>query len=124
LHLEPCTRGENVRRGDRWTDVPFDPPEFIVTRFWNKVWKPNETDCWLWEGATNPAGYGTFRWGPNFFNAHRFSVMLREKRRLQRNEQVDHLCRVKLCCNPNHLEVVSSSVNTLRGYAAHPPLEF
>jgi hypothetical protein len=124
LHLEVVSNQENVVRGLLGELRDFNPSEEMLTRFWSKVWKPNVTDCWLWEGATNPAGYGTFRSGRAFYNAHRFSVMIREGRRLSRSEQVDHLCRVKLCCNPGHLELVSSSVNTLRGYAAHPPLEF
>jgi hypothetical protein len=29
--------------------------------------------------------------------------------------QIDHLCRVKCCINPDHLEAVTPSVNVLRG---------
>lgn len=29
--------------------------------------------------------------------------------------QIDHLCRVPACINPNHLEAVTAQVNTLRG---------
>jgi hypothetical protein len=29
--------------------------------------------------------------------------------------QIDHLCRVRSCCNPDHLEPVTGRVNTLRG---------
>lgn len=28
---------------------------------------------------------------------------------------LDHLCRVRACCNPEHLEVVTGRENTLRG---------
>jgi len=28
---------------------------------------------------------------------------------------LDHLCRVRACCNPAHLEVVTNRVNILRG---------
>jgi hypothetical protein len=104
--------------------VTFQASTEDVQRFFEKVWKPNLDDCWLWTGACNPAGYGTFRFGQQFYNAHRFVMMLALRRTLMRSEQIDHLCRVKQCLNPLHLEVVSSSVNTLRGYAAHPPLEF
>jgi hypothetical protein len=87
-----------------------------------KVWRPNLDDCWLWEGAVNPDGYGTFRAGERFFNSHRFVMMLALGRELERGEVLDHLCRVKQCCNPLHLEVVSVSVNTKRGYDADPGL--
>lgn len=29
--------------------------------------------------------------------------------------EIDHLCRNRACCNPDHLEPVTRSVNTLRG---------
>ena len=29
---------------------------------------------------------------------------------------IDHRCEVKLCCNPDHLEAVTSSVNMLRAF--------
>ena len=28
--------------------------------------------------------------------------------------QIDHLCRVRLCCNPAHLEAVTAKTNTRR----------
>lgn len=94
----------------------------VVARFWAKVWKPNLDDCWVWVGAVNPDGYGTFRVGAKHYNAHRFVCMLVLERMLSREEVVDHLCRVKQCCNPLHLEVVTVAKNTQRGYDADPGL--
>lgn len=34
---------------------------------------------------------------------------------IQRNEWLDHLCRVHACCNLGHLEVVTPRTNTKRG---------
>jgi hypothetical protein len=31
---------------------------------------------------------------------------------------LDHKCRNRACCNPDHLEPVSNQVNVLRGYSA------
>jgi hypothetical protein len=33
------------------------------------------------------------------------------------NLQIDHLCRNRACCNPEHLEAVSRKENILRGKA-------
>jgi len=92
-------------------------------RFWAKVWRPNLDDCWIWEGAVNPQGYGTFRLpGDKFCNAHRFVMMLAVGRELERSEVVDHVCRVKACVNPLHLDLVTQGENTRRGYEADPGL--
>jgi hypothetical protein len=72
--------------------------------------------CWLWKGDQTPNGYGKHRRGPG----HRERVIHRivwEHYKLQEipeQLQLDHLCRNRLCCNPEHLEAVSGSENTLR----------
>lgn len=33
--------------------------------------------------------------------------------------QIDHLCRNRLCCNPDHLEAVTREENIARGNAPH-----
>ena len=85
-------------------------------RFWSYVNKTNT--CWLWKGALI-RGYGNFRRGKegNFKNvrAHRFSYELVKG---PINDQLDHLCRVRNCVNPDHLEDVDSRTNLLRGETA------
>ncbi len=75
--------------------------------------EPN-TGCWLWTGALNRAGYGLFhsRSGSNI--AHRVSYEL-HRGPIPDGLTLDHLCRVRCCINPDHLEPVSMRVNTLRG---------
>ena len=36
---------------------------------------------------------------------------------------LDHLCRVRRCCNPGHLEPVEPAENTRRGAQARPKAE-
>jgi hypothetical protein len=36
--------------------------------------------------------------------------------------ELDHLCRVRHCVNPSHLEVVTHSVNVIRGNEARKAL--
>lgn len=83
-----------------------------VVRFWRYVTK-HDGSCWLWSGAlTN--GYGTMNINQKTVPAHRFSYEL-HKGKIPEGLQIDHLCRVHNCVNPDHLEAVTSQINMLRG---------
>lgn len=70
--------------------------------------------CWLWEGATIPAGYGHLHLnGTNTF-AHRLAYELANGP-IPEGLTIDHLCRVPACVNPSHLEAVTMRENVLRG---------
>lgn len=88
-------------------------PGNIVTRFWSHVEK-TET-CWLWT-ASGGRGYGIFY--PNGARsgraAHRFAYELLVGP-IPEGMQLDHLCRVRRCVNPAHLEPVTGFENRLRG---------
>lgn len=88
-------------------------------RFWERVQKTDT--CWLWTGALHSAGYGVVRINCSKANpdgeleyAHRFSYEL-TRGKIPRDLCIDHLCRVKNCVNPDHLEPVTQQVNNLRG---------
>ena len=81
-------------------------------RFWAKVDKSG--DCWLWTGAKSSAGYGSFRVGRGGVGAHRIAYELAVGP-IPAGLELDHLCRVRHCVNPNHMEPVSHSENTHRG---------
>lgn len=70
-------------------------------------------DCWEWTGSINFAGYGLFWTGERHLMAHRAVWKLLVG---PINETLDHLCRVRHCVNPDHLDPVPQSVNVLRGY--------
>lgn len=73
--------------------------------------EPN-TGCWLWMGSLNGArGYPTIGKGQL---AHRVSYQL-FKGDIPPGLTIDHLCRTKICVNPDHLEAVSLRENILRG---------
>lgn len=78
--------------------------------------EPN-SGCWLWTGKT-VLGYGMF-WIDqyNLIPAHRFSWQ-REVGPIPEGLDIDHLCRVRACINPRHLEPVTRKVNILRGEGA------
>jgi hypothetical protein len=70
------------------------------------------TGCWLWTGPVDRRGYGrTLQ-----TQAHRLAYELFIGP-LSADLEVDHLCRNKLCVNPDHLEAVTHRENVLRGNA-------
>lgn len=90
------------------------------SRFWSKVNKT--TDCWLWVGAKNRDGYGNMRISSITVSAHRL-VLLMHGHEIPPGMEVDHLCRVRNCVNPNHLEIVDHGTNIRRGMSgAHMTL--
>lgn len=66
--------------------------------------------CWLWTGCVNGKGYAAF--GGN--GAHRFAHAWFVGP-IAPGLEVDHLCRVRRCVNPAHLEAVTGLENRLRG---------
>ena len=75
-------------------------------------------ECWLWAGYINELGYGqhfyTVDGKTKYVYAHR--LMYEELvGAIPQGLVIDHLCRVRCCVNPKHLEPVTASVNTLRG---------
>jgi len=78
-------------------------------RFWKKVQKAGPNDCWLWTGAVNKSGNGSF-WpvasGPNQYctNAHRFAYELAYPL-LPKSASVVHTCGNNLCVNPSHMRL-------------------
>jgi len=81
--------------------------------------EPN-TGCWLWLGRLNREGYGCVdiysaehsRFWPML--AHRVSYKTFSGA-IPDGLGLDHLCRVRHCINPDHLEAVTIKINVLRG---------
>lgn len=69
--------------------------------------------CWLWTGGLNKAGYGNFH-HETTVRAHRWIYQL-SVGPIPPGLQLDHLCRVRRCVNPDHLEPVTAQTNVLRG---------
>lgn len=87
------------------------------SNFWGNVNKTGA--CWLWTGRLDAYGYGVVRdyqlWGKNGHRkAHRLSYEMLVGP-IPDGLDIDHLCRVRNCVNPAHLEPVTRQVNLLRG---------
>ena len=92
----------------------------IWERFFEKVNISDYHACWLWTAATS-MGYGVIGLGrrgePNGY-AHRLMYEAIHGA-LPDGWQVDHLCRVRHCVNPLHLEGVTQEENLRRQAAAN-----
>ncbi len=90
------------------------------SRFWDKVNKDGPGGCWLWTASKNWRGYGQFSIGSRrngtytMVKAHRVAWALCGGL-MPNGKQLDHLCRVRHCVNPDHMEPVSRRENILRG---------
>ena len=73
--------------------------------------------CWLWEGGEGGEGegYGRARVNGSMRAAHRVAYEALVGA-IPDGMQLDHLCRIHLCVNPDHLEPVTPQENTLRGF--------
>jgi len=85
--------------------------------------EPN-SGCWIWIGALSRAfnGYGKFWDGTKKVMAHRFAYE-HIKGPIPDNLELDHLCRLRCCVNPDHLEPVTSKENSQRGNVGLPQRE-
>lgn len=72
------------------------------------------TPCWVWQRFINPGGYGMLKIDGRTKVAHRDSYE-RLVGPIPEGLELDHLCRVRACVNPDHLEPVTGRVNILRG---------
>ncbi len=111
----------HYRRWSRYGDpLGGRPPP--GTLFWDKVnkngpipdYEPSLGACWLWLGAKVHNGYGQLKRSGKMVRAHRYAYELLIGP-IPDGLQLDHLCRIPNCVNPDHLETVTSRENTMRG---------
>ena len=72
------------------------------------------TGCMLWLGSQSVHGYAIGYIGGKSIRLHRLSYELRNGP-IPDGLVIDHLCRVRCCVNPDHLEAVTNAENVLRG---------
>ena len=105
--------------GERVTATFGDPR--LPTRFWAKVSPEPNSGCWLWVAGTWD-GYGRFNVGSRTDRSARVvqaHILAYEELvdSVPDGLELDHLCRVRCCVNPSHLEPVTHAENMRRGEA-------
>jgi hypothetical protein len=91
-----------------------DKPEYIITN------TGYITPCWLWQRAKDTKGYG-IRCVPG--TGHKNIKEPAHKHYYRKfvgivptHLTIDHLCRIKHCVNPEHMEVVTRAENSRRRF--------
>lgn len=97
-------------------DLPMPSPWHV--RLLGKI-ELAPSGCWIWMASCRPDGYGQI-WTPlvggrrSLLSAHR-AVYELARGEIPEGLDLDHLCRVRRCVNPLHLEPVTRAENILRG---------
>lgn len=88
----------------------------IIERLDQRTYKDPNSGCWIWEGSLTHKGYAScgYTLFKEFSTGHRLTYFL-YRGQIPKSLVVDHLCRVRCCINPWHLELVTAVENTKRG---------
>ena len=80
-----------------------------------------DAGCWLWAGTLTWGGYGQISRNGTNVTAHR-AMWEHLRGAIPAGLTVDHLCLVRRCVNPDHLDVVTYSENNYRRFQDREPL--
>lgn len=77
-----------------------------------------EDGCWIWQRSVDDKGYGRIAIKGKQWKVHRLAYTLFVGP-IPQHLELDHLCRHRDCCNPEHLEPVTHRENFMRGKRRH-----
>ena len=74
--------------------------------------KLNADGCWIWQARKDPSGYSRvgIKLEDNYNAGHRLSYRV-FKGEIPLGYHIDHVCRIKDCVNPRHLEALTPSAH-------------
>lgn len=78
------------------------PRGSVSERFWTKVERGRDEECWPWRASRLPDGYGQFGFDGAVKRAHRVAYFLTYGD-FDKSLEVRHTCDNPPCCNPAHL---------------------
>lgn len=108
-------RGEPLRFLHRhFIPVRVQPRVPLAERVWRHIEPEPNSGCWLWIGHITEDGYGAVGEGGRSLLVHRVLYALLVGP-IPPDRELDHLCRVRRCGNPRHVEPVTGVVNVRRG---------
>lgn len=88
-----------------------------LDRLMDKVDINGDGGCWVFHKPGRRNGYGALGVEGKTVYAHRYTYE-RLVGEIPSGMVIDHLCRNRACCNPDHMEVVTQRENVLRGERA------
>lgn len=104
----------HIWRRKHYGSVDREPPT-ALERFRSSYVEDPESGCWLWRRTVLPeTGYARFSVGGRGYRAHKWGYE-QLVGSVPEDLVLDHLCRVRHCVRPSHLEPVTPRVNVVRG---------
>jgi len=79
----------------------------------------NNSPCWEWTAYRCEDGYGRSNFQGKCQNSHRVTY-LAFIGPIPDGREIDHLCKVRHCVNPAHLEAITHAENVRRSESARP----
>jgi hypothetical protein len=96
-------------------------PRSLAVRFRDRVSAEDPNACWLWTGFVGSTGYGRIGAHGKVEYAHRVAWKLL-RGPIPEHLQIDHVCQVRNCVNPHHMELVTPKENIRRSSVGHVQL--
>lgn len=106
-------------RPAKLTGEPITPPACPYPDWWDRFWASvykisrDPNICWIWTGAYESSGYGTFTYQGRTHKAHRFSLEQFLGVPLPPGLVVMHRCDNPPCVNPLHLGLGTNQDNII-----------